>query len=85
MTYASSKTENGRLTFYLGEGEITRDEIAGDFFGCAGVARIDGLQSKLQAIGYGGYRHHVSLTFGNVAASVREAMVRYLKYEVADL
>ena len=85
MSFASSKTEDGKLTFYLGEGEITADEIAGDFFGCAGVARIAGLQAKLQKIGYGGYRHHVSLTFGRVAAPIREAFVRYLNYEVADL
>ncbi len=53
--------------------------------GCAGVARIDRLQEKLQKIGYQGYRHHVSLTFGQVALPVREAFVRYLNYDVVDL
>ena len=85
MTFASCKTENGRLTFYVGEGRITADPIAPDFFGCAGVAEIDGLQDRLQAIGHGGYRHHVSITPGHVQAPVREAFSRYLKYEVESL
>ena len=82
MTFASCKTENGKLTFYVGEGEITKDKIADDFFGCAGVARIAHLQDKLQTIGYGGYRHHVSVTPGRVERAVREAFTRYLKYDL---
>ena len=82
MTYASCKTENGKLTFYLGEGEITKDKIADDFFGCAGVAQIPHLQNKLHTIGHGGYRHHVSLTPGRVERAVREAFTRYLKYDL---
>lgn len=85
MTYASAKTEDGKLVFYLGEGEFTDDPIAPDFFGCAGVARIDGLQDKLQAIGHQGFRHHVSVTAGTVAAPVREAFVHYLGYELTPL
>ena len=82
MTFASAKTENGKLTFYLGEGEITADKIANDFFGCAGVAQIPALQDKLQKIGYEGYRHHVSITPGRVERAVREAFTRYLKYDL---
>ena len=82
MTFASAKTENGKLTFYLGECEITADKIANDFFGCAGVAQIPALQDKLQKIGYEGYRHHVSITPGRVERAVREAFTRYLKYDL---
>jgi len=82
MTYASCKTENGKLTFYVGEGEITKDKIADDFFGCAGVAQIANLQNKLHTIGHGGYRHHVSMTPGSVERAVREAFIRYLKYDL---
>ncbi len=85
MTYASAKTENGKLHTYLGEGAITDDEIASDFFGCAGVARIPDLQRKLQIIGQAGYRHHVSMTFGQHADAVREAFTRYLGYEMQAL
>ncbi|MBN1488821.1 MAG: hypothetical protein JXA69_02800 [Phycisphaerae bacterium] len=85
MTYASAKTENGKLYFYLDQGEITADPIAEDFFGCAGVVHIDNLQRKLNRIGYAGFRHHVSLTPGHVATAVREAFTRYLQYEMIEL
>ncbi|MFA6134814.1 MAG: hypothetical protein WC869_12430 [Phycisphaerae bacterium] len=81
MTFASTKTQDGKLYYYLGRGEFTADPIAEDFFGCAGVAHIDGLQDKLQAIGHQGYRHHVGVTVGHVDVSVREAFTRYLNYE----
>lgn len=85
MTFASSKTQDGRLSFYLGEGSFTGDPIAPDFFGCAGVANIAGLQGKLEAIGHAGYRHHVGVTAGHVATGVREAFLRYLHYDLTAL
>lgn len=84
LTFASTKTADGKLWCYLGEGEFTKDKIAPDFFGCAGVARIDHLQDVLEHVGHEGYRHHVSVTAGHVAASVREAFVKYLGYEVKN-
>jgi L-fucose isomerase-like protein len=85
MTFASAKTQDGRLSFYLGEGEITDDPIAEGFFGCAGVARIQNLQEKLQVIGHEGYRHHVGLTAGHVAVPLREAFERYLGYTITKI
>jgi L-fucose isomerase-like protein len=85
MTFASSKTTDGKLHVYVGEGEMTADPIADDFFGCAGVARIDRLQDKLEVIGHAGYRHHVSMTFGSWAVPVREAFIKYLGYEMTPL
>jgi L-fucose isomerase-like protein len=80
MTFASLKTEDGKLSYYLGEGAITTDPIALDFFGCAGVAQIPSLQKALTTIGREGYRHHVGLTPEHVAVPVREALSRYLGY-----
>lgn len=85
MTFASAKTEDGLFHVYLGEGEMTADPIAGDFFGCAGVARIDKLQQKLNAIGKSGYRHHVSMTFGRFEPALREAFDTYLGYTFTEL
>lgn len=85
MTYASAKTENGKVAFYLGEGELTDDPVADDFFGCAGVLRVNGLQGKLRSLGYQGYRHHVSCTPGHVAEALDEALRRYLGIEVTPL
>ncbi len=85
FTFASSKTADGKLCCYMGQGEITGDPIADDFFGCAGVARIDNLQDVLAYVGHEGYRHHVSFTPGEVADAVSEAFTRYLGYELKRL
>ena len=82
FTYGSLLTEDGHMKFYLGHGEFTDDPIPDEFFGCAGVARIDGLQRVLQTIGLSGFRHHVSVTPGQVVEPVREALERYLDFEV---
>ena len=85
LTYASTRTADGKLCCYLGEGQFTPDPIASDFFGCAGVAQIDRLQDVLAYVGENGYRHHVSVTTGHVAAAVREAFTKYLRYELVCL
>jgi len=85
MTYASSKTEDGKFVFYLGEGRFTDDPIEDGFFGCGGVAQIGGLQAKLPRIGRSGFRHHVSVTPGHLEAPVREAFTSYLGYEIAEI
>ncbi|MGI6705963.1 MAG: L-fucose/L-arabinose isomerase family protein [Clostridia bacterium] len=85
MTFASAKTEDGRLKFYLGEGRFTGEPIEEEFFGCGGVAEIENLQDKLIAIGKNGYRHHVGVTFGHVAEAVREAFTTYLGYDLMDI
>ena len=85
FTYGSMMTEDGRMRFYLGHGRFTDDAIPDDFFGCAGVAEIDGLQPKLQAIGYLGHRHHTSATPGWVAKPVCEALEKYIGCEVTLL
>ncbi|MFH0937887.1 MAG: hypothetical protein V1899_01160 [Planctomycetota bacterium] len=85
LTFSSSKTQNGSLIFYLGEGEFTGDKIPDDFFGCAGVARIDRLQDKLARIGQHGFRHHVGVTSGHVEIALREAWGKYLNYKICEL
>jgi len=82
ITYSSAVTIDGKLKFYLGEGEITADEIPEGYFGGAGVVQINNLQDHLRTIGYGGYRHHVSLTPGYVKQAIEEAFTIYLGYEV---
>ena len=85
ITFASSKTQDGKLHVYLGEGEFTDDVIQEGFFGCGGVVKIDQLQDKLYKIGYNGYRHHVSVTPGYAGTALREAFTRYLGYEITEL
>jgi L-fucose isomerase-like protein len=82
FTFGGLMTEDGSLKAYLGQGVMTTDPIPGNFFGVAGVARIPRLQDVLLHLGSEGHRHHVALTPGEVMASMREAMTRYLGYEV---
>ena len=85
LTFSSAKTENGKLLLYLGEGSFTDDEIEEGFFGCGGVAEIEGLQDKLLAIGKKGFRHHVGVAFGHVAIPLAEAFETYLGYETVKI
>ena len=82
LTYLSSKTADGKVVFYLGEGQITKDEIENEFFGCAGVADIPGLQKVLLGVCKNGYRHHVSMTLAHVEETLREALTNYLGFEI---
>ena len=81
-TFNNLLTENGDIKMYVGEGRITPDEIPGEFFGCAGVAEIPNLQRVLTYIGESGHRHHVAMTPGRVQTSMREALEKYLGFQV---
>ncbi|MCD4770509.1 MAG: hypothetical protein K8R35_10130 [Bacteroidales bacterium] len=85
FTYGSMMTDNGKVCFYIGQGNITEDQIPADHFGCSGVAEIENLQDKLQQIGYLGHRHHVSLSPGHVVEPIVEAFEKYLAYDVVKL
>ena len=83
FTFGSLMTHDGESRVYLGEGRFTDDPIPPDFFGVAGVAEITELQDVLQYIGENGFRHHVAVTPGKVAAPVAEALEKYLGFKVA--
>lgn len=82
FTFASMTTQDGFLSFYAGEGRFTADPIADDFFGCAGVAEIPGLQDVLLYVGKNGHRHHVSVSPGNVSLALEEALGSYLGFDI---
>lgn len=82
FTFGNCMTVEGRLSFYLGQGRFTEDAIPNEFFGCAGVAEIEGLQDALLTIGRQGHRHHVAVTPGHVVEPVVEALSHYLGHEV---
>lgn len=82
MTFSSIATRDGEITGYVGGGEFTNDAIPAEFFGCAGVAKIDRLQDVLLHVGVAGHRHHVSVSEGHVVAPLVEAMSHYLNYSI---
>lgn len=85
MTYSNCKTENGKLTVYVGEGEFTGEDIEPEFFGCGGVAKIDNLQSKLINLGQNGFRHHTAVGKGHMAKVLLEAFKYYLGYDIIEI
>jgi L-fucose isomerase-like protein len=82
FTYCRVSTDDaaGRVRAYVGEGELTKDPIT--TFGGYGVARIPRLQALLRHICANGYEHHVAINPARVAASVEEALGRYLGWSV---
>jgi L-fucose isomerase-like protein len=85
ISFGNLLTQDGKIKCYVGEGRFTDDEIAEDFFGCAGVAEIPNLQNLLQMIGHTGHRHHVAVTPSHVANPIHEALREYLGYEVTKV
>ncbi len=85
MTYSNCKTENGKLTFYIGEGAFTGEPIEEEFFGCGGVAKIDNLQKKLIKLGREGFRHHTVVGVGHMERILREAFTYYLGYDILEI
>jgi L-fucose isomerase-like protein len=83
LTFGSMMTEAGKVRIFLGDGQFTEDPIPGDFFGAAGVAEIARLQDVLLHVGMNGYRHHVSVTPGKHVAPLKEALEKYLGFQVA--
>jgi L-fucose isomerase-like protein len=83
LTFGSMMTDAGKVRIFLGDGQFTEDPIPGDFFGAAGVAEIARLQDVLLHVGMNGYRHHVSVTPGKHVAPLKEALEKYLGFQVA--
>ena len=85
ITFASMKTQDGKMVFYMGEGEFTDDVIEKEFFGVCGVAKIGDLEKKINIIGKNGFIHHVSVTRGKKGRALAEAFTTYLKYDIQEL
>lgn len=82
LTYGRITTADseGRLRAYVGEGELTHDELK--TFGTRAVARVPQLQQLLQHICRQGFEHHVVMTQSHSAAILAEALGNYFGWEV---
>ncbi|MCL2751818.1 MAG: hypothetical protein FWE62_03580 [Firmicutes bacterium] len=85
MTFSGCKTEDGKLSFYIGEGAMTDDPIDKAFFGAKAVAHIPNLPKKLLGMGRNSFRHHVAVGYGNMQGILTEAFTYYLKYDLIDI
>jgi len=73
---------NGSIISYLAEGRYTNDEPV--TFGGYGVAEIGNLQGLMKYIVERGFEHHVAVVKGHVGAIVKEAIGKYLGWDLRD-
>ena len=64
---------------------MTDDPVEDGYFGCAGVARIEGLQDKLIRLARGGFKHHTAVGKGHMKAVLEEAFTTYLGYDLVRI
>jgi L-fucose isomerase-like protein len=82
FTFCRVSTEDleGRLSAYVGEGELTNDPVK--TFGGYGVVRVPNLQKLLRYICEHDFEHHTALNLSQTAAALDEAMHKYLGWQV---
>lgn len=82
FTYCRVSTDDARGTIsaYVGEGELTDDPL--ETFGGYGVVRIPNLQGLLRYICEEGFEHHVAVNLSQTASALREALGKYLGWDV---
>ncbi|MBQ9112646.1 MAG: hypothetical protein IJY08_03595 [Clostridia bacterium] len=85
MTFSNCFTEDGRLKVYASEAKFTDEPIEKEFFGCGGVAEIDGLEDKLLKLAKGGFKHHTTVGVGHMKYVLEEAFSTYLGYDIVDI
>jgi L-fucose isomerase-like protein len=71
---------NGRITGYVGQGRITNESFP--TFGGYGVAKIPNFQRLLHYICENGFEHHVAISLSQTAGTVREALEKYLGWDM---
>ncbi len=82
ITFGSVKTEDGRVCAFVCEGTFTDDPIEEAFFGTGKVVRKDNINDVSNFMGTEGYKHHLSITYGQYADVIREAFEKYLGYDI---
>jgi L-fucose isomerase-like protein len=82
FTYLRVSTDDatGRVRAYVGEGDLTDDPLK--TFGGYGVVKIPNFQKLLTHICENGFEHHVAINPTHTAAGVREALGKYLGWDV---
>jgi L-fucose isomerase-like protein len=82
FTYLRVSTDDaaGKVRAYVGEGQLTKDPLK--TFGGYGVVEIQNFQKLLRYICENGFEHHVAINVSRTSVGVREALSKYLGWEV---
>jgi L-fucose isomerase-like protein len=76
----SSDDKRGTLKAYVGEGDFTDDPFPMD--GGIAVTKVTRLRALLGFVARNGFEHHVAMVRGHHAATVHEAVTRYLNWPI---
>ncbi|MHC4628872.1 MAG: fucose isomerase, partial [Planctomycetota bacterium] len=82
MTFFRISTDDtrGRIKSYLGEGQFTDDPFGMD--GGIAVCKVERLRKLLGYICQSGFEHHVGMARGHCAAVLKEAISKYIKWDI---
>ncbi|MFP5231611.1 MAG: L-fucose/L-arabinose isomerase family protein [Acidobacteriota bacterium] len=81
MTFGRVSTNDraGKIFAYVGEGEFTADPL--ETFGSRAVVKVPDLPRLMHVVCLNGFEHHAAMNRSHCAASVAEALSRYLGWE----
>ncbi len=82
ITFGSLKTENGRLSAFVSDGEFTDDKFDDEFFGSGKVVNKEGIYDICSYMADNGYKHHICIALDDCKDAVREAFVKYLGIDI---
>lgn len=85
ITFGSIKTENGKVCGFVTEGSFTDDPIEEAFFGSGKVVCKKNIDNVSNYMAKNGYKHHIAISFGNLAEVITEAFSNYLGYEIVTI
>lgn len=82
MTYFRISTDDlhGRIRAYLGEGEFTDDPF--NMAGGIAVCKVPNLQPLMDHLCNNGFEHHTAMVRGHHARAIREAVTKYMRWEL---
>ncbi len=82
FTYLRCSTDDfaGKIMAYIGQGELTDDPLK--TFGGFGVVKIPQFQKLLRYICENGFEHHVAVNPTQIADGVKEALGKYLGWDI---
>jgi len=82
MTFFRISTDDtrGRIKSYLGEGQFTDDPFGMD--GGIAVCKVERLRKLLGYMCQNGFEHHVGMARGHCAAVLKEAISKYIKWDI---
>ena len=82
VTVTTTKTEDGDIFGFTTDGRLTDDSFDAEFFGTGVVFENHNLEQIFRYMCENGYKHHVAIAQGEWSDCVKEALVKYLGYNI---